>query len=209
MDEDLIIGFIEGIVKVNEDPEGLGRVKVLIPGLIEPYTSYWIKPACWPGAGGKNKGSQYPIELETQVYVMFKDGIWDSPESSAIYLTGFYGVDENEVSLGPVSIRQAADVERARKRCCLWENAWMAFYVIDDADEQRVVIETKETRTDGQQISRSRLEIGANAGESRKAQQVRLEAGTVLTLYCEGLIDIEAGVLQLNGRTVLKGGGPI
>lgn len=44
----------EGSVVDRDDPEGLGRIKVLVPGILEP-ASDWIRPKCTFG-GSKQRG---------------------------------------------------------------------------------------------------------------------------------------------------------
>ena len=44
-------GMFWGSVIRNDDPEKLGRVKVFIPGLLEPQ-SPWAWPVGFPGSGG-------------------------------------------------------------------------------------------------------------------------------------------------------------
>jgi hypothetical protein len=209
--ESKIYGFLPGIVRVNDDDRILGRVKAEVPGLIEPWTHYWIKPAGWPGAGGANhQGSQYPSPpLGSQIYILWENGIWDDPESSAIYLTGFYGVNEDGVSAGPTSVRSAKTAEEARRRCCLYETDWMDIVVIDDDNDKRLLIQTKARGSDGELYSRSFIEISPTAGGSGKAEQIIIHAATALVLKCPGLLDIDAGRLQLQGRPVIKGGGTI
>jgi uncharacterized protein involved in type VI secretion and phage assembly len=81
-----LFGLQEGEVTDNEDPRGLGRVRIRIPGLIEPESA-WAFPMGIIGGGKKNRGIFWPPEVGSEVYVFFKNGDPDYPR----YLGGHWG----------------------------------------------------------------------------------------------------------------------
>lgn len=93
--EDTKLPFIyEGTVVDRNDPDKLGRVKFMIPGLIEP-SSPWAFPAGTLGGGAKDTGS-FAIPADgAEVYVFFVAGDMEEPR----YLAGHWGEtdDGNEV----------------------------------------------------------------------------------------------------------------
>lgn len=201
MDTDVIPGFAPAIVTNVEDPlGGGGRIKVKIPGLIEPETAYWVMPMCWPGGGrGDNKGSQYPAPpVGSQVAVMFEYGKYLEPDSHAVYLTGFYGVSNDDGGYaGPAAVGEAPTEARARDRTVIWEGEKVRVYIIEDAtaNDYRLLIESK--------LSGSKIELNAADGENNKSETINIEARTQLTLYSRGIIDIQAdGAVQIQGRVV-------
>lgn len=192
---DAIPGFVPGIVMDNSDPEGTGRVKAKIPGLMEPMTPYWIMPANWPGAGGVHTGSQYPPPpLNAQIFIMFEYGQYQAADSHAIYLTGYYGLTEDKAPAGPTIVGTATTAANAHKRVCFWEDDKFIAYVINDDTEKRLVLQAK--------TSGSKVEINAADGNSGKAETIYIEARTALSLYSQGLVDIQGMIVQINGRKV-------
>jgi hypothetical protein len=198
-----IPGFVPALVKDNQDPLALGRIKVLIPNLIEPMSPFWVMPAGWPGAGGEKdgaffRGSQYPPPpIDAQVYVMFEQGRWDDPETSAIYLPAMYGLKDGE-KVGPDAIYDAPTSEEANRRACIWEDENFSIYVADDDDEKILVLQTK--------LGGSVIEIDANAGANGKSEVISIEAQSGLNIFSKGLVDIRGAVVQIQGRRVVKGG---
>jgi len=196
-----IPGFVVGTVVKRDDDELTGRVKVRVAGLFQE-SPYWVYPAGWPGAGHPDFGSQYRAPaLNTQVFVLFEGGVWMAPTSRAIYLTGYYGL-ENGVSAGPTIVRGADTVAKARERTVFWEDDTFQFYLVNDTDEKKAVLQTK--------VSGSKIELNAADGGSGKAETVKIEARTGISIYTYGSINIDAvcGIF-VNGRKVGKGSGDI
>lgn len=192
----LISGFAPGIVRDNADPDGTGRIRVEIPGLLS-LTPYWVMPGNWP-AQGDGRGAQYPPpDVGAHVAVIFEYGQYLPPESHAFYFTGYYGVTAAGGSNGPSIVAAAPSVASARKRACLWESNKLIAYVIDDPEgaDERFVIQCK--------TSGSKIELNAADGASGKAESIYIEARTHLSLYAKGIIDIRAdGHVQIQGRRV-------
>lgn len=73
----LIHGVVVGIVTNNQDPQGLGRVKVHFPWMSEKDESNWARVAA-PMAG-KERGFYTLPEVEDEVLVAFEHGRVDYP----------------------------------------------------------------------------------------------------------------------------------
>jgi phage protein D/phage baseplate assembly protein gpV len=71
------IGMVNGIVTDNNDPLGLGRVKVKYPGLTDEETSFWgrlVTPM-----GGPGRGIEFIPEIDDEVVVFFLHGDQNLP----------------------------------------------------------------------------------------------------------------------------------
>lgn len=205
-----IPGFAPALVAYNDDPTGGGRIKVTIPNLIEPETPYWVLPGGWPGAGGENNGSQYPPPaIGSHVFVIFEYGVWDAPDAHAIYLTGYYGLksDGSGESASPSTITEASTAEKSRQRTVVYETDDLAVAVIDEDDDHRVVIEAFDNGGTSSASVGAKLEVRAKDGASGRAASITIQGRTSIEIFSQGLIDIDAGILQLQGRRVLKGSG--
>lgn len=80
----------EGAVTRRDDPEGLGRVKVVIEGLVEPETPNWAEPLGVIGGGFAQRGTFEPPAVGANVAVLFKHGEIDHPR----YLVGSWGAPQ-------------------------------------------------------------------------------------------------------------------
>jgi hypothetical protein len=84
-----LLGLLVGYVTDCADPEGLGRVRVCIPGLIEPESA-WAWPLGTSGGGSAGRGIFAVPEVNAQVAVFFERGDVERP----YYLCGHWGRGE-------------------------------------------------------------------------------------------------------------------
>lgn len=189
---DIIPGYAPCIVVRNDDPRGMGRIKVGIPGKMDE-TPYWVMPGNWPAKGPK-VGSRYPApDIQTIVNVIFAYGEYKGQNSQAHYFTGFYGENEDGSAAGPPTPASAPTAGEAEQYTTFWEDDDFRFYVKNSPTEKKAVLQAKS--------GGGKLEIDAMAGTDGKSEVVRVEARTSLILYSRGIVDIrgDCGV-QLNGR---------
>src|SRR5713101_9315518 len=64
-----IAGVAVGIVKANDDPQGLGRVKLSLPWRKPDFVSDWVRIVA--PMGGKERGSYFLPEVGDEVLVAF------------------------------------------------------------------------------------------------------------------------------------------
>jgi phage baseplate assembly protein V len=67
-----IVGAVPAIVTNNQDPDGMGRVKVSFPWLSEEDESQWARVVA-PMAG-KERGTYFLPEVDDEVLVVFQHG---------------------------------------------------------------------------------------------------------------------------------------
>lgn len=86
-DNDTVIPFaVSGYVVDRADPKGLHRVRVCVPGLLEP-ASAWARPVATLWGGSGNMGAFGVPDNGAEVVLLFLFGDLDSP----VYLTGWPG----------------------------------------------------------------------------------------------------------------------
>ncbi len=180
-------GLYIGQVVDQEDPEGLGRVRVKIPGLVEP-ASAWAFPLGTVGGGSDRRGFFAVPEKGAEVGVLFHQGDVDHP----YYLCGHWGKPDGQTEV-PEPARDLSKEETPQVRAFETGRFLLAFD--DRAGKEALLIKDKRS---GDQIEFD----GAGMG-------MTIKATSALLLKADGIISIEGTSVQLNGRLVLPGTKPI
>lgn len=137
-------GMYYGFVTSNIDPEGLGRVRITIPGLVEPESAWAIPMSL--GGSAQSGGWDVP-KVGAAVGVMFHAGDIDEP----IYFRGWYGRGET-----PTPVTEAGNEDAVNKIKCFESDRHL---VVLDGVNNKVLIKDKNS---GFLISMSedKLELG-------------------------------------------------
>ena len=176
-----------GQVVDRADPERLGRVRVRIPGLIEP-ASAWAFPLGTVGGGSDRRGFFAVPENGADVGILFHQGDPDHP----YYLGGHWGKPDGTTELpGPARDLSAAETPDVR----VFETGRFLLVFDDRAGHEALVIRDKRS---GDQLELDGVAMG-----------ITIKATSALILKADGLVSIEGTTLQLNGRLVLAGTKPI
>jgi uncharacterized protein involved in type VI secretion and phage assembly len=176
-----------GQVVDREDPEGLGRVRVRIPGLVEP-ASAWAFPLGTLGGGSDRRGFFAVPEKDAEVGVLFHQGDIDHP----YYLAGHWGRPGGQVEV-PEPVRGLAKEEAPKVRA--FETGRFLLTFDDRGGKESLVIKDKKS---GDQVEFDSVAMG-----------ITIKATSALLLRADGLVSIEAPSVQINGRVVLPGSRPI
>ena len=182
LDESLRYGMYIGVVVDREDPDGLGRVRVMVPALLEP-ASGWAWPLGTVGGGSKDRGFFAVPEVGAEVGVLFALGDVDHP----YYLAAHWGAPGGESEV-PAEAGGSPDVR------------------VIATDSFRIVIDERVGRRQLAVIDRATgdgLEIDA------ETHRVTLRATSGLHVESTGPLSIESLALTLNGRSVRPGIDPI
>jgi len=189
-----------GIVSDNEDPEGMGRVKLTFPWRAAEDESNWARIAV-PMAGG-DRGTWFLPEVGDEVLVAFEGGELAHP-----YVIGALW---NGQDAPPESNDGDNDVRAVTSR----SGHRLAF---DDADDGGLEIETSAGHTitlddaSGSETITIEDTSGSNVVEfDATAQELSIEAGAKLSieapqveLNADGNLTVDAGgVLTLNGALI-------
>jgi uncharacterized protein involved in type VI secretion and phage assembly len=172
-----------GYVTQRRDPEGLGRVRVCIPGLVEPESA-WAWPLGTAGGGSKDNGLFAVPEEGAEVAVFFNQGDVDTP----FYLTAHWGKPGGQSELPEEAQRDPPDNRVLSTKTFRIE--------LDESAGQRKLRLTNKKTGD-------HLEFDA------EANSVTLEATTALTLRAVGRIALEATEVTIAGRVVRPIADPI
>lgn len=178
----------EGVVFDNLDPLLAGRVRVTIPGLIEP-ASGWALPYASPGGGSDARGFWFVPEIGANVAVVFKEGDIEHPR----YFVGAWSAPGQQPE-SPTFVRTMQPSE-AVQVAGIQTRKWNI--VLDDRPGiDRLTIESREFPNNSITIDGT-------------AQAVEISGTVAVQIKATGIVNIEALQIVLNGRIVLPTGGPI
>ncbi len=187
-----------GTVTRNDDPEKLGRVRLRIPGVIEPESG-WALPMGMPGGGTKRRGFYNPPDPGAEVCVFFNAGEVDAP----YYLPGNWGRGETPGPVGgyghPKTDGSPGDPEdidpRDAAKVKSFETAkWILTF--DDRDgKEKFYAENKRT---GDHVL-----IDGSGGA------VDIKATTLLNIHCDGIVNIDGTQVNIRQRPVMPNGKAI
>ena len=180
-------GLHVGEVVDREDPEGLGRVRVRIPGLVEP-ASAWAWPLGTLGGGSDRRGFFSVPEKGAEVGVLFHQGDVDHPH----YLCGHWGKPDGQAEV-PEPARGLSKADAPRVRA--FETERFLLYFDDREGKEALVVKDK--------LSGDQIEFDG------KGMGITVKATSALMLRADGMVSIDAAVVQINGRLVMPGTKPI
>lgn len=171
-----LCGMYVGYVTDREDPEQLGRVRICIPGLIEPYGP-WAWPLGTSGGGSQNRGMFAVPEVGAEVAVFFNQGNIQAPH----YLSGHWGKPNGQSEVPWEAQKQPPD------------NRVIA--------TETFRIELDESK-DAKKLKLTVLKNGDHLVFDAEDNSITLRGTTAITISALGAVSIEASQLTLNGRVV-------
>lgn len=122
-----------GVVVDNVDPEGLGRVRVEVPGLLEP-ASAWAPPLGGSGGGSATSGWFDVPARHAFVGVLLHKGDLDHP----YYLGGWHGKGEVPAYLSDVALGERKDVK-------IYETPRFVFVLDGRGSNETLMLKDKST----------------------------------------------------------------
>ncbi|MGE0327694.1 MAG: phage baseplate assembly protein V [Polyangiaceae bacterium] len=178
-----MLGLYVGYVTQRDDPERLGRVKVCIPGLLEPESA-WAWPLGTGGGGSKDTGFFAVPEVGAEVGVFFNRGDVDAP----YFLAANWGKPNGESEV-PEEAQRPSPNNRVL--------ATPTFRV--ELDESKGARKLRLTNK----------KTGDHLVFDAEENSVTLEATTAITLKAVGAISLEATQVTIAGRVVRPIAEPI
>lgn len=197
---EILPGFAWGIVEDVDDPLGLGRVRVSIPGIFNSPETHpeWAIPLGWPGAGApiKGQGSRYPMRLGATVGLFFEVGSITSPPA---YLPAMAGIQDGQ-TLGPEAPIDSGDPNTV---VSLWEDDRLQVYLTTATDQNSNAADRRFEIRD--KLTGNGITFNVTDGAQNTSSTITLDANTSINLTSRGIINIDAGLgVQIQGRKVLR-----
>jgi len=202
---DRIYGVVVGLVTDNQDPEGLGRIRVRFPWLSSTDESSWARMAT-PMAG-KDRGIYFLPEVEDEVLVAFEHGdarfpyvigaLWngkDAPPESAPVSSGGQVVKRTIKSRSGHLIR-LDDTDGAEK-----------IEIIDKQGKNSVVLESSANtitiKADGDitlESAQGKVTLKGQSIEVQSTgQDIKIEATVNLDLKARGQSNLKGALVNIN-----------
>lgn len=169
-----LLGMHIGYVTHRDDPDGLGRVRICIPGLVEPHGP-WAWPLGTVGGGSKDRGLFAVPELGAEVAVWFKCGDADAQ----YFLCGHWG--------RPGGVSEVPEEARSPECRVL---ATQTFRIVLD--------ETKGARS----LRLLNRKTGDHLLLDAEENSITLEGTAAITIRAVGAISLEARQITIGGRVV-------
>jgi uncharacterized protein involved in type VI secretion and phage assembly len=193
-----IFGVVVGIVTNNQDPQGLGRVKVKFPWLSDEEESNWARIAAL-GAGG-NRGAFFLPEVEDEVLVAFEQGDVNYP-----YVLGGLWNGQDDTPANNQDGENNLRIIRSRSGHVIKLNdkeGEETIEVIDKSNNNLIVIDTaNDTITI---TSNKDIRLSAAQGIIKlDAQQIQLESSGSTKIQSGAGMDVKASAtMNIQGATV-------
>ena len=178
-----LLGLYVGYVTNRDDPEQLGRVRVCIPGVLEPESA-WAWPLGTAGGGSKDRGLFAVPEVGAEVGVFFNQGNVESP----YFLAAHWGKPGGDSEVPEEAQRSPPD------------NRVLA--------TQTFRVELDES-AGARKLKLTNRKTGDHLVFDAEENTVTLQATTALTLRAVGAIALEATQVTIAGRLVRPIADPI
>lgn len=189
--QDVRFAFIyDGVVVENEDPEGLGRVRLRIPGLIDEKSA-WAFPVGSAGGGSKQRGFKFTPLVGAEVACYFRGGDPDQPR----YFPGHWG----KPNAGTEMLTDMQDLSK--------EDA--PFVNGIETDRYKITIDDrpgKENLKISDKNSGDSIEFD---GSTKTGPGMIISASAALIIKVDGMVTIDGSSIILNGRKISDGSANI
>ncbi|GMT48089.1 MAG: phage tail protein [bacterium] len=200
-------GVAAGIVTNNQDPDGLGRVKIKFPWLSDDNESDWVRIATF--MAGSERGSFFLPEVGDEVLVAFEHGDINHPYVIGALWNGVATPPETN-SDGQNNIRKIRsrsgheiifndDDTAKQEKIEIHTNAGHKIVLDDTAGQEKIEIIDK-TGSNKMTIDSVRNSVNIESAMQLKikANIVEIEGTTSLTLKSNAILSIQGLPVKIN-----------
>ncbi|MGK7896335.1 MAG: phage baseplate assembly protein V [Xenococcus sp. (in: cyanobacteria)] len=194
-----IYGVVVGIVTNNEDPEGLGRVKVQFPWLSDEDESNWVRIAT-PMAGTE-RGIYFLPEVDDEVLVVFEHGDLRFP-----YIIGSLWNGQDKPPVTNDNGKNNLRVIKSRSGHVIRlndEEGKETIEIIDKTKKNSIVIDTAANSititADGDiTLSAGTIKLEAQNIEIKSEADTKVEASAGMDLQASSTMNLQGQTINLN-----------
>lgn len=171
-----LFGMYVGHVTDRKDPDKLGRVRVCVPGLLEPHSA-WAWPLGTVGGGSKNRGFFAVPEEGAEVALFFNQGDVDKP----YFISAHWGKPNGESE-----VPEEAQKDPPDNRVLATETFRLE---LDESDGARRLKITNK-KTDDYLLF------------DAEANTITLQGTTSIVIKAVGAISLDATHITIGGRAI-------
>jgi uncharacterized protein involved in type VI secretion and phage assembly len=200
-------GVAAGIVTNNQDPDGLGRVKLRFPWLSDNNETDWVRIAML--MAGAERGSFFLPEVGDEVLVAFEHGdinhpfvigaLWNStaspPDTNSDgqnNIRKFTSRSGHEIIFNDDDTAQQEKIEintNAGHQVVLDDSAGQEkIEIIDKTGSNKITIDSVQNSISMESVTKLSI----------KSLEVEIQADTNLTLKGTAMVTVEGGIIKLN-----------
>jgi uncharacterized protein involved in type VI secretion and phage assembly len=196
-----IHGVVVGLVTNNQDPDGMGRVKVKFPWLSDVDESAWARIAA-PMAG-KQRGAYFLPEVDDEVLVAFEHGdvrfpyvvgaLWNGQDAPPVTN------DDGKNNIRMIKSRSGHVVKLND------EDGKETIEIIDKSEKNSIVIDTSKntiTVTTDKDItlsaSQGTIKLDAQNVEINSSAATKLKAGSTMNVEASGTMTVKGATVNIN-----------
>ncbi|HKJ69037.1 MAG TPA: phage baseplate assembly protein V [bacterium] len=200
-----IYGVVVGIVTDNQDPEGMGRVKVKYPWLSDEEESYWARVATL--MAGKDRGSFYLPEVDDEVLLAFDHGDVRFPYILGMLWNGQdtprYTNDDGNNDIRAITSRSGHEIilddNDQKGKVEIHTNAGHQV-VLDDASGGEKVTVIDKTGSNSIEIDSNQNSIAVKSGMKLtiESQMIEIKSGGMMKLEATGNLTIKGAMVMIN-----------
>jgi uncharacterized protein involved in type VI secretion and phage assembly len=194
-------GVTVGVVTNNQDPDGLGRVKVSLPWLSEEDESNWARVAS-PMAGN-DRGVFFLPEVDDEVLVAFEHGMAEFPYVIGTLWNGKdtppESNDDGENNARTIKSRSGHiirlfDKDGEEKIEIIEKNGKNSIVISSSDDTITITADSDLTVQSGS----GKLILSGNGVEITSQAEVKIEAGSDMNLEASGNQTIKGATVNIN-----------
>ena len=194
-----ISGVVVGVVTNNQDPSGLGRVKVKFPWLSDSQESFWARVAA-PMAG-KGRGFYFLPEVEDEVLIAFEHGdarfpyvlgsLWNGqdkpPEDGAVL--------DRRVLKSTSGHAVVLDDTKDKEKIEIIDKSGKNTIVIDTAKNTITITSDKDITLSA---SNGTIKLEAKKIEIKSSTDTAIEAGAGMDVKATGTMNVKGAMVNIN-----------
>lgn len=197
-----IYGVVVGIVTNNQDPEGIGRVKVQFPWLSDEDESEWARVAT-PMAG-KERGICFLPEVDDEVLVVFQHGDVRFPYVIGSLWNGKDTLPQGKKDDAQNNIRviksRSGHVIRLND-----EDGKETIEIIDKTEKNSLIFDTSSNTisltADGDitlSASQGTIKLEAQKIEIKSSADTKIESGAGMDVKASATMNLKGATINLN-----------
>jgi uncharacterized protein involved in type VI secretion and phage assembly len=202
-----VFGVAAGIVTNNQDPEGLGRVKVKFPWLSEDNESDWVRIATF--MAGPDRGSFFLPEVDDEVLVAFEHGDINRP-----FVIGalWNGVDkppesnrDGKNNVRKIRSRSGHEIifndngAAGQEKVEIHTNGGHKIVLDDSAGQAKIeIVDRGGSNTITIDSMQNAITIESGLQLKIKSQTIEIEADGMMTLKAGATLTIQGALVRIN-----------